>query len=412
MNKRKVFLTSAVAMIALTLCLTTASASPSKTPGVSAKSITIGGTFPFSGAASLYAGIGRGQAAYFEYVNAHGGVNGRQIEFIALDDGYNPSNTVQLTRRLVEQEKVFAVVGSLGTEPNLATRGYLNQNKVPQVFVATGASIWGTDYKRFPWTIGWQPNYIAEAYIYGRFIVNKAPKAKIAVLYQNDAYGHDYVKGLKQGLGAKKNKIVETQGYEVTSSDVASQMAKLKASGANTLLVAATPTFAIQAVVFAHKLGWDPQIFMNSVSATDTIMGLAAKSSNADAVNGIISIEYWMDPADPNYSKPGAIGLYRSIMAKYNSKGNLKDTFNVYGMAQAWTFVHALKRAGKNPTRAGLMKAILSMDTMKNPFLLPGMRLFTSPKDRFPLNQGVLIRYQNGGFKPFGRLFTYPRAKR
>jgi branched-chain amino acid transport system substrate-binding protein len=235
---------------------------------------------------------------------------------------------------------------------------------------------------------------------------------KIAVLYQNDAYGHDYVKGLKQGLGAKKNKIVEMQGYEVTSSDVASQMAKLKASGANTLLVAATPTFAIQAVVFAYKLGWRPRIFMNSVSATDTIMKLAAKSSNADAVNGIISIEYWMDPADPNYSKPGAIGLYRSIMAKYNSKGNLKDTFNVYGMAQAWTFVYALKHAGKHPTRAGLMRAILNMDTKKNPFLLPGMRLFTTPKDRFPLNQGVLIRYQNEGFKPFGRLFTYPRAKR
>jgi branched-chain amino acid transport system substrate-binding protein len=412
MNGRKLFLALAFALTGLAFCLTAAAASSPRTPGVSAKSITIGGTFPFSGPASLYAGIGRGQAAYFEYVNDHGGVNGRQIKFITLDDGYNPANTVQLTRRLVEQENVFAVVGSLGTEPNLATRPYLNEKKVPQVLLSTGASFWGTDYRKYPWTIGWQPNYIAEGYIYGRFIVSKVPQAKIGVLYQNDAYGHDYIKGLKQGLGAKKNKIVETQGYEVTSPDVASQIAKLKASGANTLFVAATPTFAIQSVVIAYKLGWHPQIFMNSVAATDTLMGLAARNSNADAVNGIISVEYRMDPADPKYAKPAAIDLYKSIMAKYNQKGNLKDAFNVYGMAQAWTFVYALKHAGKNPTRAGLMKALLSMDTKGNPFLLPGMRMFTTPKDRFPLNQGVLIRYRDGSFKPFGHLLTYPRAKR
>lgn len=410
MSSRNLFLTLAVALVGLTFCLATAAASPTGTPGVSAKSITIGGTFPFSGPASLYAGIGRGQAAFLDYVNDRGGVNGRQIKFITLDDGYNPANTVQLTRRLVEQEKVFAVVGSLGTEPNLATRPYLNDKKVPQVLLSTGASFWGTDYRKYPWTIGWQPNYIAEAYIYGRFIVKKMPQAKIGVLYQNDAYGKDYITGLKKGLGAKKNKIVEQEGYEVTSSDVASQIAKLKSSGANTLFVAATPTFAIQAVVIAYKLGWRPQIFMNSVSATDTLMALAAKNAKPDAVNGIISIEYRMDPADAKYAKPGALDLYRSIMAKYNPKGNSKDAFNVYGMAQAWTFVYALKRAGKNPTRAGLMKALLSMDTKDNPFLLPGMRMFTTPQDRFPLNQGVLMRYQDGAFKPFGGLLTYPRT--
>lgn len=411
MSGRKLFLTLASAVIGLTFSLT-AAASSTGTPGVSARSITIGGTFPFSGSASLYAAVGRGQAAYFQWVNDHGGVNGRQIKFITLDDGYNPANTVQLTRRLVEQEKVFAVVGSLGTEPNLATRSYLNDNKVPQVFLSTGASTWGTDYKRFPWTIGWQPNYIAEGYIYGRFIAAKVPQAKIGVLHQNDAYGEDYIAGLKKGLGAQQNKIVETEGYEVTSSDVASQVAKLKGSGANTLFIAATPTFAIQAVVLAYKLGWRPTIFLNSIAATDTLMGLAAKSANADAVNGIISVQYWMDPADAKYAKKGSIDLYRSIMAKYNPQGNVKDAFNVYGMAQAWTFAHALKRAGKNPTRASLMKAILTMDTQDNPFLVPGMRMFTTPTDRFPLNQGVLIRYQDGGFKPFGGLFTYPRAKR
>ena len=401
----------ASALIALTFSLT-AAAKSSPAPGVSARSITIGGTFPFSGPASLYAAIGRGQAAYFEHVNDQGGVNGRKLRFIALDDAYNPANTVQLTRRLVEQEKVFAVVGSLGTEPNLATRSYLNQNKVPQVFLSTGATSWGTDYKRFPWTIGWQPNYIAEGYIYGRFIASKMPQAKIAVLHQNDAYGKDYVAGLKKGLGGKRSAIAETEGYEVTSSDVASQIAKLKASGANTFFVAATPTFAIQAVVLAYKLGWRPTIFMNSVSATDAVMGLAAKSGGADAVKGIISVEYYIDASDPAYAKPGSIDLYRSIMAKYLPQGNVKDAFHVYGMAQAWTFVHALKRAGKNPTRESLMKAVLSLDTTDNPFLLPGMRTYTTPTDRFPLNQAVLIRYQAGGFKPFGRLFSYPRATR
>lgn len=411
MSRRKLFLVLASAMIGLTFCLT-AAASSSRTPGVSARSVTIGGTFPFSGPASLYASVGKGQAAYFQWVNDHGGVNGRQIKFITLDDGYNPANTVQLTRRLVEQDRVFAVVGSLGTEPNLATRSYLNENKVPQVFLSTGASIWGTDYKRFPWTIGWQPNYIAEGYIYGRFIAGKVPQAKIGVLHQNDAYGADYIAGLKKGLGAQQNKIVETEGYEATSSDVASQVAKLKGSGANTLFIAATPTFAIQAIVLAYKLGWRPTIFLNSIAATDTLMGLAAKNSSADAVNGIISVQYWMDPADAKYAKRGSIDLYKSIMAKYNPQGNVKDAFNVYGMAQAWTFVDALKRAGKNPTRDSLMKAILSMDTQDNPFLIPGMRMFTTPSDRFPLNQGVLIRFKDGGFKPFGGLFTYPRAKR
>jgi branched-chain amino acid transport system substrate-binding protein len=408
MNARKLVLV--FALLGLALCTTTTAATG--TPGVTAKSITIGGTFPFSGPASLYAGIGAGAAAYYQYVNDHGGVNGRKIDYIALDDGYNPAQTVQLTHRLVEQERVFAVVGSLGTEPNLATRPYLNEQKVPQILVATGASVWGTEYKEYPWTIGWQPNYIAEGYIYGRFIVDKVPQAKIGILFQNDAYGHDYIDGLKSGLGAQQRKIVAQEGYEVTASDVASQVAKLKASGANTFFVAATPTFAVQAVALAYKLGWHPTIFMNSVAATNTLMGLAAKSSSPDAVDGMISVRYWMDPSEPKFAKAGSIDLYKSVLAKYAPKANPNDAFNAYGMAQAWTFVYALKQAGKNPTRAGLMKALLHMDTKDNPFLLPGMRLFTTPSDHFPLNQAVLIRYRDGSFRPFGHLLTYPRAKR
>jgi branched-chain amino acid transport system substrate-binding protein len=400
-----------LALLGLALCAATAGTGATGTPGVAAKTITIGGTFPFSGPASLYAGIGAGAAAYYQYVNDHGGVNGRKIDYIALDDGYNPAQTVQLTHRLVEQERVFAVVGSLGTESNLATRPYLNDQKVPQVLVSTGASVWGTEYRKYPWTIGWQPNYIAEGYIYGRFILDKVPQAKIGVLFQNDAYGHDYITGLKSGLGSQERRIVAQEGYEVTASDVASQVAKLKASGANTLFVAATPTFAVQAVVLAYKLGWRPTIFMNSVAATNTLMGLAAKSSSQDAVKGMISVRYWMDPSEPRFAKPGAIDLYTSILSKYSPKANPNDAFNAYGMAEAWTFVHALKQAGKNPTRAGLMNALLHLNTKSNPFLLPGMRLFTTPSDHFPLNQAVLIRYQDGSFRPFGHLLTYPRAK-
>jgi branched-chain amino acid transport system substrate-binding protein len=409
MNGRKLLL--ALALLGLACWSATAATGAPATPGVSAQSITIGGTFPFSGPASLYAGIGAGAAAYYAYVNDHGGVNGRKIDYVTLDDGYNPAQTVQLTHQLVEQNHVFAIVGSLGTEPNLATRSYLNEQKVPQVLVSTGASVWGSGYRKYPWTIGWQPNYIAEGFIYGRFIVDKVPQAKIGVLYQNDAYGADYVSGLKSGLGAQQKKIVDQEGYEVTSSDVASQMAKLKASGANTLFVAATPTFAIQAVALAYKLGWRPIIFMNSVSATNTLMGLAAKNSSPDAVNGMISVRYWMDPSASKYAKPGAIELYRSILAKYSPKSNPDDAFNAYGMAEAWTFVDALKRAGKNPTRAGLMTALLHMNTKANPFLLPGMRLFTTPRDHFPLSQAVLVRYQDGSFRPFGHLLNYPRTR-
>jgi branched-chain amino acid transport system substrate-binding protein len=409
MNTRKILVTFAVLGVALGAA--TAGSGAGGSPGVAAKTITIGGTFPFSGPASLYAGIGAGAAAYYQYVNDHGGVNGRKIKYVALDDGYNPAQTVQLTHRLVEQERVFAVVGSLGTESNLATRPYLNEQKVPQVLVSTGASVWGTEYRKYPWTIGWQPNYIAEGYIYGRFVVDKVPQAKIGILFQNDAYGHDYITGLKSGLGSQQRKIVAQEGYEVTASDVASQVAKLKESGANTLFVAATPTFAVQAVVLAYKLGWRPTIFMNSVSATNTLMALAAKSSSQDAVNGMISVRYWMDPSEPRFAKRGSIDLYRSILAKYSPKANPDDAFNAYGMAEAWTFVYALEQAGRRPTRASLMNALLHMDTKSNPFLLPGMRLFTTPSDHFPLNQAVLIRYRDGSFRPFGHLLTYPRAK-
>jgi ABC-type branched-subunit amino acid transport system substrate-binding protein len=408
--RRKVSLFVLVAVAALAAGLTAATAARTADPGVSAKSITIGGTFPFSGPASLYSPIGKSEAAYYAYVNSQGGVNGRKINYITQDDGYNPATTVQLTRKLVEQNKVFAIVGSLGTEPTLAARPYLNQQKVPQVLVSTGASFWGSDYRKYPWTIGFQPNYIAEGYVYGKFIVDKVPQAKIGILYQNDAYGKDYIAGLKKGLGEQQDKIVDSEGYEVTTANVAAQVAKLKASGANVFAVFATPNFAVQALVIAYKLGWHPTIFLNSVSATNTLMGLAAKSSAPEAVTGIISAQYLMDPADPKYAKPAGLALYKQIMSKFDPSGDPNDTFNVYGMAAGWTFVEALKAAGKNPTRQALMNALLSLNTKDNPFLLPGMTIKTTKTDHFPLDQAVLIRFNNGHFSPFGHLFTYLRT--
>jgi branched-chain amino acid transport system substrate-binding protein len=290
----------------------------------------------------------------------------------------------------------------------LSVRGYLNQHKIPQVLVATGASYWGNEYKKYPWTLGWQPNYIAESALYGQYIRTKQTGAKVAILYQNDDYGSQYVRGITKGLGGT-SKIVAKQGYSVTESSVASEMARLKASGANTLLVAATPAFAVQSVVIAYKLNWHPRIYMNNVSATNDLMNGAASSSSAAAVNGIISTAYTQIPDDPAFAKTPGMKLYRKIMAAEKVGTRLSDAENVYGMGSAWTFVDALKRAGKNPTRASLMRAFLHTNTTKNPFLLPGMVTKTSPTDHFPLDQARLDRFTNGHFVPFGRLLTFKR---
>src|SRR6266516_2837062 len=273
---RKFLLVTALALIAAVVSLGALAATSADSTGVTKTSITIGGTFPLSGPASSYAPIPVGMKAYFSYANARRGsdhkrgVYGRQIIWKYYDDAFNPANTVQLTRKLVEQDKVFALVGGLGTEPQLAVRDYLNQSKVPQVFVATGATTWGLEFGRFPWSIGWQPDYQAEGALYGKYIVANQKSAKIAVIYQNDDYGRDYVTGLRAGLGSQESKIVSSQGFEVTAPSVASQVAALKASGADTLIILATPAKTIQTYATAAKLGWKPEhIYVNSVSATD-----------------------------------------------------------------------------------------------------------------------------------------------
>ena len=407
---RKVMLL-VVAGLALAAVGTTAFGASKTDPGVTGKAIVIGGTFPFSGPAALYASIPLAERAYFLYQNARGGVNGRKIQFRYYDDAYDPSKTVPLTQKLVEQDKVFAVYGSLGTAPVIATRPYLNKKKVPQVLVATGDSYWGSQYKQYPWTIGWQPTYPGEAAIYARFILAKVPQAKIGVLYQNDSYGTNYLNAFKAALGGSSSKIVATQSYDVTAPSVLQQVATLKGAGANTLVLFSTPTATIQALVIATKLGWHPTEFINNVSANELFEGLATK--NGANVDGAISSGYVLDANVPALTNNAGVTLAKKIVGQYDPKGSVYDVNVMYGLASAWTMVEALKKAGNPPTRAGLMKALLSLNSLKNPFLYPGFVEKTSATDHFPIEQLVLARYHSTGgaanqgfWEPFGRVYS------
>jgi branched-chain amino acid transport system substrate-binding protein len=408
--RRRAKVVAVVAALALVAAVS-AIARTAADPGVSSKSILIGGTFPLSGPASLYGAIPQAEAAYFKWFNATHpkGIFGRKIDFKYLDDGYNPAQTVPLTRQLVEQDKVFAIFNSLGTAPNLAVRDYLNQRKVPQVLLATGDSYWGYQYKKYPWTLGYNPDYIGEGVIYGKFIQSKVPQAKIGVLYQNDAYGKNYLTGLKKGLGSATEKIVDEEPFDALAPDVTQQMVKLKASGANVLMDFATPTPSITALVTAAKINWHPTIFVNNVSASPAFMGIAAKTAGAAAVNGAISVAYLKTANDPTQAKDAGVKLYKAIMAKYYPKGNVLDDDNVYAMSAAWTMVYALQHAGKNPTRAGLLRALTHVNTKANPFLLKGIRMKTSPTDHFLIEQLTLTRWQGGRWHNFGHLFNNAR---
>lgn len=409
---RKTILLIAVALAA-SVVVVAAGAMSTATPGVSAKSITLEGTFPLSGPASGYAPIPYGMGAYFSYVNAHGGVNGRKINWHFEDDGYNPANTVQITHKFVEQDHAFALVGGLGTEPQLAVRQYLNDNKVPQLFVSTGATTFDRDYSQYPWTIGWQPDYEAEGAIYGKYIAKNLSSAKIGVLYQNDDYGNDYLRGFKAGLTQQHlPQIVDAEPYDLSATTPpAVQVAKLKASGADTFVILATPTPTIQSYVISTKLGWHPaHVFTNSVSATDAFLTIAEKSGS-DNVEGTISVSYLLDPSNPVYNKQPGMKLYRSIMAKYYPTGNASDGLYLYGVAKAWTTVKVLQAAGKNPTRASLMAAARAMNysavtKSANPFALPGVVVRTKGGYQYPIAQVTLVQYQNHVFKPQGTLIN------
>ena len=386
---------------------TGATAASNADPGVTAKTILLGGTSPLSGPASAYASVARGANAYFKYVNARGGVNGRTISYKIVDDAYNPSQTVTATKQLVEQDKVFAIFNSLGTEQNEAIRPYLNQARVPQLFVASGATTFGRDFKQYPWTIGFQPSYRAEGWIYGKYLARAKPGAKVAVLFQNDAYGKDLLGGLKQGITRSSVKIVAAEPFEVTVPDVQSQVAKLKASGANTLALFATPRHAIQGYVFANRLGWRPLVINNAVSSASNIMTLASEGGTNKAVENTISIVFLKDPIDVKWRDDAAIKLYRSIMAKHARGANVKDVYHVYGMAVAYETVKVLKAAGKNLTRRGLAAQMTKLSDASNPFLLPGIAIKTSAAERFPIEQALLQRWSKGTWKSFGGLWGY-----
>ena len=376
-------------------------------PGITAKTILLGGTSPLSGPASAYASVARGADAYFKYVNARGGVNGRTIQYKYVDDAYNPAQTVQATRQLVEQDKVFAIFNSLGTEQNVATRDYLNQVKVPQLFVASGATTFGRDFKQYPYTIGLQPSYQAEGWIYGKYLARTRPTSKVAVLFQNDDYGKDLLNGLKKGIARSKVRVIAAQGFEVTATDVQSQIARLKASGANTLALFATPKFAIQGYVYANRLGWRPLIINNAVSSASNIMTLASEGGTNKAVENSLSIAFLKDPTDAKWRTDAAIKLYRSVLARYARGANAKDVYHVYGMAAAYETVKVLKAAGKTPTRAAVVAQMRQLNDPSNPFLLPGIAIKTSATERFPIEQALLQRWSKGGWKSFGGLWGF-----
>ena len=384
-----------VALAALVLLLAgSAGAQSISDPGVTATTVVVGGTVPLTGQAAAFGTVAPGAKAYFEYVNAHGGVNGRKIGYLYFDDAYDPAQTVQLTRKLVEQDRVFAIFGSVGTANNLAIRDYLNAQEVPQLFVADGSQQIGRSSARYPWTMGFLMSYRGEGDVYGKNLVQTRPHARVAVLYENTDLGRDMLTGLTRAIAGKGPRIVARESYEFTGSDVSSQIAQLKASGADTLMLFATPKFFIQAVVATHKLGWQPQLYVASVSIEPGIMAIARYNAPA-LTKGALSIAFVKNPNDPIWAKDRAVALYRTIMRRYDPTGRPSDVYNWYGMTVAWTMVQTLEKAGRNLTRASLLRAAQHLNLRGSPFLLPGIRLQTSPTDYRPLEQVYLYRYDN-----------------
>ena len=422
---RKFFVLLAVVVGACTLSVTAASAAPAgqavqptgtpaplraSAPGITRRNVVIGTTLPLSGPASLYARIGTGMRAYFSYINARRardgtrGVYGRQIMLNVYDDQYNEALTVQQTRRAVEADRVFAMLGGLGTENQQAVRGYLNQRKVPQLYVSTGLSEFGSLHSQYPWTIGWQPDYVQEGILLGRYVRQSLQGAKVAVLRQNDDYGREFLQGFLAGAGQGFVVATETYPRNGGASVIPGPVSRLRASGADTLLVIATPTEAVTALVTAWRIGWRPNRLVNSVAATSTFMGLAQQSAgSADAVNGVVTTVYLKDCNSPTYQNDPRMVMYRAIMARYAPGQPATDCLFYYGMAKADHFVQALYRAGRNPTRASMMSATRNL-TMPSPWLLPGARVITTPRSAFPIRHQKLARYQNGQFVEFGQL--------
>jgi branched-chain amino acid transport system substrate-binding protein len=396
---------AAIAALLFTLAACGGSAAPAAQTdvGITSNSILLGNTIALSGPAAAYGTIANASNAYFTYVNnTQGGVNGRKITYKILDDVYNPANTVPLTKQLVESDQVFAMFGGLGTQAQVSVRDYLNTKKVPQLFVATGATTFMADFASHPYTIGWQPPYQGESRIYAKDVLANHANAKLGVLYQNDDYGQDYLKGLTDGLGANASMIVDKQSYDVTAASVASQLSTLKGKGVDTLFLFTTPSFTIKALVTVTALHWEPTIYLNSVSAPQVYMGIAAK--NGAALKNVTSVGYLKDPTDPQWASDAGMKLYKEVIANC-STCNVNDSFNVYGVAVAYTMVDVLKKAGSNMTRKNVMDiAGNQLNQTNHPFLLPGVVVKTTSSDHFPITQEQVIIWNGTGWTLKGSL--------
>jgi len=388
------------ALLAAALASPAALAQKKYDPGADDKEIRIGNTNPYSGPASAYGTIGKAIGAYFKMVNDQGGINGRKVVWVSYDDGYSPPKTVEMARKLVEQDQVLILFQTLGTPSNTAIHKYMNMKKVPQLHVATGATKWN-DPKNFPWTMGWQPNYQTEGRIYAQHILATNPKAKIGILYQNDDYGKDYLKGMRDGLGDKVGMIVKEVSYEVTDPTVDSQIVQLQASGADTFFNITTPKFAAQAIRKAYDIGWKPTHYVNNVSAS---IGSVLKPAGLEKAVGLISTQYLKDPLDDQWKDDDSIKAWKAFMAKYYPDGNLADASNVYGYTVAQTLHQVLKQAGDNLTRANVMKQAAAMKGWRTETMLPGIRINTDAGDFAPIESVQLIRFDGKEWKRFGQI--------
>ncbi|HKH03457.1 MAG TPA: ABC transporter substrate-binding protein [Bradyrhizobium sp.] len=382
---------------------TAASAQKKYDPGASDTEIKIGNIMPYSGPASAYGVIGNTEAAYFKKINAEGGINGRKINFISYDDGYSPPKTVEQARKLVESDEVLFVFNPLGTPPNSAIQKYMNSKKVPQLFVATGATKWN-DPKDFPWTMGWQPNYQSESRIYAKYLLKEKPNAKIAVLYQNDDYGKDYLKGMKEGLGAKAaSMIIIEESYETTEPSIDNHIVKLKSTGADVFFNVTTPKFAAQAIKKMAEIDWKPLHLLNNVSAS---IGSVMKPAGFEASQNIISSSYLKDTSDPQWKDDAGMKAFDEFLTKYFPEGNRIDGSVMYGYTVAQGLVHVLKACGDNLTRENIMKQAASIKDLELGGLLPGVKANTSASDFAPISQLQLMKFKGDKWDLFGDVIS------
>ncbi|RXT50960.1 ABC transporter substrate-binding protein [Bradyrhizobium betae] len=370
--------------------------------GASDTEIRIGNIMPYSGPASAYAVIGKTEEAYFNKVNAEGGVNGRKIKFISYDDGYSPPKTVEQARKLVESDNVLLIFGSLGTSTNGAIRKYMNEKKVPQLFVASGASKWN-DPKQYPWTMGWQPSYASEARIYAKYLMKEKPDGKIGVLYQNDDFGKDYLKGLKDGLGAKASMIAMEDGYDTSEPAIDEHVVKLKASGADIFISITTPKFAAQAIKKAAEINWHPVHIISNVSAS---VGGVLEPAGLEISQGILSASYTKDGSDPQWNADDGMKKFYNFLAQYAPKANKLDAGVVFGYAAAQTMVKVLQMCGDDLTRDNVMKQAASLKDFEPDTLLPGIKINTAADNFAPIEQLQMMRFKGKKWELFGDIIS------